>query len=189
VPGAKVTFTVPASGASRSVVTGEDGRYLFQQILAGSYEITVTKEGFKTARQSGIEIQVNESARADIQLEVGSITATVRCRVPIPGSSSTVVTGGFIYLSNPWSVSPWPYQLTWAEVGSQIPVDTKPSDPNFICREFIFQVPTVANIRSWDVYRPNLANPVGDVASGAFGQIQSTVTGPRILQFGMKLQF
>jgi len=37
--------------------------------------------------------------------------------------------------------------------------------------------------------RPNLANPVADVASGAFGQIQSTVTGPRILQFGLKLQF
>jgi hypothetical protein len=37
--------------------------------------------------------------------------------------------------------------------------------------------------------RPNLTNPVGDVDSGAFGQIQSTVTGPRILQFGLELQF
>jgi hypothetical protein len=77
VPGARVTFTVPATGTSRSVVTAEDGRYLFQQILAGVYDISVTKEGFKIARQSGIEVRVNESVRADIPIEVGALTATI----------------------------------------------------------------------------------------------------------------
>src|SRR5205085_10341907 len=74
VPGAKVTFIIPATGVSRSVVTGEDGRYLFQQILAGTYDITVTREGFKTSRQSGIEVRVNETVRADIPVEVGSVS-------------------------------------------------------------------------------------------------------------------
>jgi hypothetical protein len=35
---------------------------------------------------------------------------------------------------------------------------------------------------------PNLGGPVVSIASAAFGQI-NTVTGPRIMQFGLKVRF
>src|SRR5213594_3661667 len=80
IGGAKVVFTMPAIGASRSVTTADDGTFVFPQITAGEYEITVSKEGFKTAKQSGIEVHVNESVRANVQMEVGSISTTVEVK-------------------------------------------------------------------------------------------------------------
>jgi len=84
IPGAILTYTVPATGASRTVVSAEYGTFVFQQILAGAYELTVSKEGFQTARRSGIQVRVYETDRVDIKLEVGSVTSAVEVQAVTP---------------------------------------------------------------------------------------------------------
>jgi len=41
------------------------------------YRITVQKEGFKPRTQTGIELQVNQSARVDFALELGTLAEAV----------------------------------------------------------------------------------------------------------------
>src|SRR5712691_890008 len=80
IPGATVTYTNPATGATRTVKTGPDGAYVFQQIPAGVYDLTVSAAGFKVAKQSGVEVRVNESARTNVQLVVGSVDTTIEVK-------------------------------------------------------------------------------------------------------------
>jgi hypothetical protein len=181
VPGARVTFTVPATGAFRSVVTAEDGRYLFQQILAGVYDISVTKEGFKTARQSGIEVRVNESVRADIPIKVGAVTATIE--VQATAALTDTYTAQLSTTVEMRRGNVGCNTLRGPGLGNMDVMVGK----MFPIRE---QVRLQFRSEFFNAFnRLNLANPVDDVDSGAFGQIQSTVTGRRILQFGLKLQF
>src|SRR5262249_17566728 len=80
VPGASVTYLQPETGATRSVRTGSDGAYVFQQIAAGVYDLTVNAAGFKVAKQSGIEVRVNESVRMNVELVVGSVDTTIEVK-------------------------------------------------------------------------------------------------------------
>lgn len=77
IPAAEVKITSPATGFSRTVRTGEDGTYVAPQILGGVYHLEVTKAGFKTVTVTGVMVRVNESARQNVQLEVGEITTRV----------------------------------------------------------------------------------------------------------------
>ncbi|PYV92737.1 MAG: hypothetical protein DMG05_03645 [Acidobacteria bacterium] len=77
VPDAKVVITSQTTRYSRTVQTGEDGTYLFPQMPGDTYDIEVSKPGFKTGRAVGVLVQVNENVRRDFQLEVGEMHATV----------------------------------------------------------------------------------------------------------------
>src|SRR5260370_29095954 len=48
VPGAKVTFSIPATGAARALVTRAGGRDLFHHTLAGADNVPGHQEGVKT---------------------------------------------------------------------------------------------------------------------------------------------
>jgi len=43
----------------------------------GNYVLTGSKEGFRSFRQTGIVLQVGQTLRTDLRLEVGSVTETV----------------------------------------------------------------------------------------------------------------
>src|SRR5262245_60161217 len=71
---AKVTATHEATNTTTSTNTNEDGRYLFPTLRPGSYRISVSSPGFKHFVSSGLVLQVNQSARFDVQLTVGAVT-------------------------------------------------------------------------------------------------------------------
>src|SRR5581483_8058236 len=143
--GAQLPYSIPALSNEYQVINKFD--YLFHSHAIMARYIQGRNAGQSFSDPTGKNMLWGTNPNTGGAINISKTVAATDTWVVSP---STVVTGGFIYLSNPWSVSPWPYQLTWADVGSQIPVDTKPSNPNTICREFIFQVPTVASIRSWD---------------------------------------
>ena len=78
VPGASVEVMQTDSGLRRQVTSGADGGYLFPNLPVGPYQITATKEGFQSFRQSGIVIQVGNDLRINIALQVGGATQTVQ---------------------------------------------------------------------------------------------------------------
>src|SRR5213080_4696954 len=77
VAGVQVTATNEATGEKRDMVSQDNGIYVVALLLPGSYRLEFTKRGFKAAVKSGLQINVTETKRLDVQLEVGSVEEKV----------------------------------------------------------------------------------------------------------------
>jgi len=77
IVGAKVTATNPATNATRNATSNDAGVYSFPAMLPGMYSLKVETAGFKTAHIADIQLQVQQTARIDVTLEVGEVTQTV----------------------------------------------------------------------------------------------------------------
>ena len=77
VSGAQVKITNLAANQSSEVATDENGHYAADLLRIGSYSVTVEKAGFKKAVQHSVEVGVNQTARADFTLQVGSAAETI----------------------------------------------------------------------------------------------------------------
>lgn len=65
------------SGAEYKANTTDTGNYTITSLPAGIYDVTVTASGFRGHLQKGIMIQVAQTARVDVALQVGSTTESV----------------------------------------------------------------------------------------------------------------
>ncbi len=78
-PGATVRVRNSSTNVETRVTTGSDGRYFVASLQPGGpYVITVEAAGFKTEERGGVTLEVNQAARVDIALEVGSASETVQ---------------------------------------------------------------------------------------------------------------
>src|SRR5262245_41951591 len=73
VSGAVVTVTRAETGVERKVESGAGGAYTVPLLPAGSYRVSASRPGFRTAMREGIHLEVDEKARIDLVLEVGPI--------------------------------------------------------------------------------------------------------------------
>ncbi len=65
------------TGVEYSGATSTTGNYTIAQLPPGSYQISVTVPGFKKYSRSGLQVEVAQTLRVDISLEVGSATESV----------------------------------------------------------------------------------------------------------------
>ena len=77
VPGATVTIVSQETSATRTTTTNEVGAYSFSTLATGNYELSVSLDGFRTARRSGVDVPVNNTIRIDVTMELGEVTETV----------------------------------------------------------------------------------------------------------------
>jgi hypothetical protein len=77
VPEAKVIVTNEATGEARTVMSQSNGSYVVPLLLPGSYRVEFSKTGFKQAVKPGLVINVTETSRLDVQLEVGGVQEQV----------------------------------------------------------------------------------------------------------------
>jgi hypothetical protein len=77
VAGAQVVITNTATNAQRSTLTNAAGVYIAPALQPGTYSVRITQAGFRAAHRSDIILQVSQTARLDVQLEVGNVTETV----------------------------------------------------------------------------------------------------------------
>ncbi len=77
VPGASIELRNTATGATRTVVTDNQGRYSVPELNIGTYELRGSKTGFETTVRSGVTLTVGAAPVVDIQLPVGQATQTV----------------------------------------------------------------------------------------------------------------
>jgi hypothetical protein len=79
VPSAKVRVVNTSTNFEVRVTTGTDGRFSFPSLPPGGpYTVAVEAAGFSTEEQAGITLAVNQAARLEIHLRIGSATETVR---------------------------------------------------------------------------------------------------------------
>ena len=74
---AKVQITNRETGYTRETNAEENGRYNFQNVNAGTYDLKIASDGFQTVTQQGIIISINNVTRVDVALKVGQITDQV----------------------------------------------------------------------------------------------------------------
>jgi hypothetical protein len=84
IPGATVTAINPATGAELRVQTTDTGNYTISSISAGVYNVVVEVSGFRRYEQQGIRVQVAQTARVDVNLQVGSTSESVTVTADAP---------------------------------------------------------------------------------------------------------
>jgi hypothetical protein len=77
IPSATIQAKNNATSAEYVGASTNTGNYTLAQLPPGVYQITVSKNGFKTFVRQGITIQAAQIVRIDVSLEVGAISETV----------------------------------------------------------------------------------------------------------------
>jgi len=77
VPGATVTLTDTATQEKRTATTNSAGLYTFVSMPPGTYDIVISKAGFKNFSIRAQKVQVGLPTTANAALEVGAATQTI----------------------------------------------------------------------------------------------------------------
>jgi Carboxypeptidase regulatory-like domain/TonB-dependent Receptor Plug Domain len=74
---AHVTVTNVGTGISRETTSDSTGFYQVLALPVGAYKVTVEKQGFRSATTSESKLEINQTLKIDIKLEVGSTAESV----------------------------------------------------------------------------------------------------------------
>ncbi len=96
VAGAQVQVRNQATNGLREAVTNEDGVYTIPALVPGMYDIKAQKSGFKVATRTNIELQVQQTARIDLALEVGQVSESVEVSALAPLLTTENATTGAV---------------------------------------------------------------------------------------------
>jgi len=95
VPSATVTIAQPKTGFTRSIKTNAQGEYVLPLLPIGSdYGLTVQAPGFESFSQADITLQLNQNARVDVQLKVGTVSQSVNVTGAAPMVDTYTAEGG-----------------------------------------------------------------------------------------------
>jgi outer membrane receptor protein involved in Fe transport len=93
IPGAKVVLMNTTTGISRGAVSGDKGYFTFTLLSPSQYAITVEKVGFRSLTRTGIKLEVAQTARVDLILQLGqqSEKVTVESQAPLLNTENATV--------------------------------------------------------------------------------------------------
>src|SRR5215469_14423255 len=77
IPAATMTLTNTATNGIRTTETSNEGFYTFPSVPPGSYNVKAEHSGFKVASSNNVEVQVQQTLRLDLTLEIGQISQSV----------------------------------------------------------------------------------------------------------------
>ncbi|HJU09736.1 MAG TPA: carboxypeptidase-like regulatory domain-containing protein, partial [Candidatus Binataceae bacterium] len=84
VAGAQVTVTNRETNQATRVTSDDAGNYKADLLRIGTYSVSVEKAGFQRAVQNSVEVAVNQSARVDFALRLGSVNQTTEVNAAPP---------------------------------------------------------------------------------------------------------
>src|SRR5579871_1000453 len=84
ISNASVRITNMDTGFTRSVTTTEAGYYTVPSLDPGRYQIAVQVAGFKPVLRTNVDLQVDQVARIDFKLEIGSASESVLVQAQAP---------------------------------------------------------------------------------------------------------
>jgi Carboxypeptidase regulatory-like domain len=77
VVGATITLTNVGTNASRSVRSSENGTYIFDLIIPGSYRVEIEATGFNKSVTDNVQALIGKTTEHSVQLAVGSVNVIV----------------------------------------------------------------------------------------------------------------
>src|SRR2546427_1279467 len=78
VPNATVKVTDNSTGVEQTTVSSSDGNFLFPNLQFGSYKLSATATGFKTAVIASVVVESGRTTDVSVDLEVGTTSETVQ---------------------------------------------------------------------------------------------------------------
>lgn len=84
VPNATVVATNAATNGRTTTTTTDSGVYSLLFLPVGEYTVSAEAQGFKRANSSSLRLEVNQTARLDIQLQLGAVNETVEVTASAP---------------------------------------------------------------------------------------------------------
>lgn len=84
VVGAKVTVVNPETQFVSSAVTNAEGDYYVPYLSPGTYRLTIEAAGFRQYVREGIVLRTSDMPRIDVQLELGSVTESIKVDAAAP---------------------------------------------------------------------------------------------------------
>ncbi len=84
VKGAKVMATDVDRGTVWTATTNDSGTYNLLRLPIGNYTVKVSATGFQTAVQPAFTLVLNQTARVDMQMKVGTVSETVEVTSAAP---------------------------------------------------------------------------------------------------------
>ncbi len=90
VQGATVIVESVANGARRETQTNSDGAFSIPLLQPGKYDVTITKEGFRTFKNSAVDLVIEQVANLKVALQLGATSqaVTVTGEVPLVETST-----------------------------------------------------------------------------------------------------
>ncbi len=96
IPGATLTLTNDASGATQTAQSSKVGDYIFPAVAVGTYHLKAQGAGFNEFAASGITVNLNATVSYDVKLEVGSSTQAVEVTAETPLVDTTTTQLGAV---------------------------------------------------------------------------------------------
>jgi len=100
VAGADVRVRNLETNELRSVKSQNEGEFTVADLRPGLYEVTAEKEGFKMVREPGLDLQVGQTARLDLSLQVGSTSQSVEVTAAATAVNTENATRGDVIAPN-----------------------------------------------------------------------------------------
>jgi len=82
--GAQLTLTNVDTNVIRKAVTNNDGYYSFSFVPPGSYQLRVFADGFRLVTRNNLSIDVDQAARIDLTLEIGTLNESINVTTSEP---------------------------------------------------------------------------------------------------------
>jgi trimeric autotransporter adhesin len=77
IPNAKVTLINEGTAAQRSEQANSLGEYVFNQVIPGTYTVSVEAPGFKKLDRKSLVLETQNQLTADLQMEIGNVAESV----------------------------------------------------------------------------------------------------------------
>src|SRR5438094_8224697 len=94
VPKVKITVSNIDTKDTRETVTADDGSFQILLLPIGNYSLTAEATGFRKVVNAAQRLEINQSLRMDVKLEVGATTETVQVEGRPSGVETVVATLG-----------------------------------------------------------------------------------------------
>jgi Carboxypeptidase regulatory-like domain/TonB-dependent Receptor Plug Domain len=78
IPGASVIISSPTTGLNKQATTSSNGEYSVTYLTPGSYDVAASANGFRSAVQKGVVLQINQQARVNLTMGIASDQQTVQ---------------------------------------------------------------------------------------------------------------
>jgi Carboxypeptidase regulatory-like domain/TonB dependent receptor len=84
IAGASIEAVRKSTGEKRTAATNETGNYILLNLESGDYELTISAPGFQSERIANLRLELNQRARVDVNLKVGSVTDAIEVTALAP---------------------------------------------------------------------------------------------------------
>ncbi len=81
---AKLEIRNSATNEVRKLQSNHKGEFTVPNLAPGFYDVTISKDGFRSLRQTNLELQLDQEARVQFKLELGSVSQTVEVTGSVP---------------------------------------------------------------------------------------------------------